>query len=106
MRTFFEVFITAAITFCTGFLFLKYRSVPKRKLKHHPAGQFNREQGNGVRLDGKTAKRSLMTNAATDHRTEHKRKYPPQLIWLLLLGMTFFSVVCYLVEKGMIILKW
>lgn len=83
MGTFFEILITSLITFIAGFLCMRYKPKTKRKVDQK-INQFSRN-------------RSM--------RTAY-RNYSAKFILFLLIGMTFFSGVFYLAERGYIILKW
>jgi len=102
MGTFLEIFITAIITFGTGFLFLKYQSHTKHRVK---GSKLSIKQDQVTTLSHHLKNQPIRVDKNTSLRRAY-RDYSPKFILILLLLMTFFSSVLYLAEKGIIILKW
>ncbi|QNK63401.1 hypothetical protein H7F33_02505 [Pedobacter sp. PAMC26386] len=92
METFLEFLFTASITVLAGFLCLKYGPKTKRK-----ARIMRLKRAQEMRLkdpqNGKLIK-------------EIYRNYSAKFILVLLLGVTFFSGVFYLVDIGYVIITW
>lgn len=125
MGTFFEIFITAIITFCAGFLFLKYKPGTKHTIKQRKlvridtevsrlkAGRTDKIEQNGLVTEkerlisepGKVNVNPVQFGKNIGLRNVY-RNYSPKFILIILLVMTFFSSVVYLAERGIIILKW
>lgn len=69
METFYEVLVTAFLTFTVGFLLIRFQ--PKKK-----ALKFRKKQSDTT------------------------------VLLLLLTGISVFSVISYLVNQGIVIIKW
>lgn len=110
MGTFLEIVSTSLLTFCVGFLFLKYQSGTKRMVKRHRRSQLTNDRSHPkpVQLGSKLSR--LAHQPERLHRNTSLKKvyhdYSPKFILIILLAMTFFSSVFYLAERGVIILKW
>lgn len=112
MGTVIEIVITALLTFGAGFLFLKYKSDVKYKVKRRKLGMLSAEPG---QLQGEPDRLTVKANQLKSKSSQFSRNtslkrayrdYSPKFILIILLAMTFFSSVFYLAERGIIILKW